>query len=95
MSAHEATKYNHKQDNQNKARVTTVSLKLQKRLAASILKCVGGKVQLDPNEGNEFSMANSNHKQLPSYHELSSKTRHHILEHIESERYYGLEISKD
>ncbi|KAL0370635.1 UNVERIFIED_CONTAM: 60S ribosomal protein L19-1 [Sesamum angustifolium] len=36
-----------------------VSLKLQKRLAASVLKCGKGKVWLDPNEGNEISMANS------------------------------------
>ncbi|KAF6161676.1 hypothetical protein GIB67_033169 [Kingdonia uniflora] len=36
-----------------------VSLKLQKRLAASVLKCGRGKVWLDPNESNEISMANS------------------------------------
>ncbi|RZS12937.1 hypothetical protein BHM03_00044444 [Ensete ventricosum] len=36
-----------------------VSLKLQKRLAASVLKCGSGKVWLDPNEVNEISMANS------------------------------------
>ncbi|KAK7259275.1 hypothetical protein RIF29_24877 [Crotalaria pallida] len=36
-----------------------VSLKLQKRLAASVLKCGRGKVWLDPNECNEISMANS------------------------------------
>uniref|UniRef100_A0A2P2JVG1 Ribosomal protein L19 n=1 Tax=Rhizophora mucronata TaxID=61149 RepID=A0A2P2JVG1_RHIMU len=36
-----------------------VSLKLQKRLAASVLKCGKGKVWLDPNEVNEISMANS------------------------------------
>ncbi|KAM0947630.1 putative 60S ribosomal protein L19 [Dioscorea sansibarensis] len=36
-----------------------VSLKLQKRLAASVLACGRGKVWLDPNEGNEISMANS------------------------------------
>ncbi|GAB2284394.1 60S ribosomal protein L19B [Dionaea muscipula] len=36
-----------------------VSLKLQKRLAASVLKCGKGKVWLDPNEANEMSMANS------------------------------------
>ncbi|XP_031122265.1 60S ribosomal protein L19-2 isoform X2 [Ipomoea triloba] len=36
-----------------------VSLKLQKRLAASVLKCGRGKVWLDPNEVNEISMANS------------------------------------
>ncbi|CAA7401425.1 unnamed protein product [Spirodela intermedia] len=36
-----------------------VSLKLQKRLAASVLKCGKGKVWLDPNETNEISMANS------------------------------------
>ncbi|KAG9459489.1 hypothetical protein H6P81_003997 [Aristolochia fimbriata] len=36
-----------------------VSLKLQKRLAASVLKCGKGKVWLDPNEASEISMANS------------------------------------
>lgn len=36
-----------------------VSLKLQKRLAASVLKCGARKVWLDPNEVNEISMANS------------------------------------
>jgi hypothetical protein len=36
-----------------------VSLKLQKRLAASVLDCGKGKVWLDPNEINEISLANS------------------------------------
>ncbi|CAI9767839.1 unnamed protein product [Fraxinus pennsylvanica] len=36
-----------------------VSLKLQKRLAASVLKCGKGKVWLDPNEVDELSRANS------------------------------------
>jgi len=36
-----------------------VSLKLQKRLAASVLGCGSRKVWLDPNEVNEISMANS------------------------------------
>merc|ERR1711887_397315 len=36
-----------------------VSLKLQKRLAASVLKCGMRKIWLDPNEVNEISMANS------------------------------------
>ena len=36
-----------------------VSLKLQKRLAASVLKCGLRKVWLDPNEASEISMANS------------------------------------
>ncbi|PHT28611.1 60S ribosomal protein L19-1 [Capsicum baccatum] len=36
-----------------------VLLKLQKWLAASVLTCGRGKVWLDPNEGNEISMANS------------------------------------
>jgi hypothetical protein len=45
-----------------------VSLKLQKRLAASVLKCGKGKVWLDPNEGNEISMANSrNENGNPSF----------------------------
>ena len=37
----------------------TVSLKLQKRLAASVLKCGKRKIWLDPNEINEISLANS------------------------------------
>ncbi|GAM22574.1 hypothetical protein SAMD00019534_057490 [Acytostelium subglobosum LB1] len=36
-----------------------VSLCLQKRLAASILKCGKGRVWIDPNEISEISMANS------------------------------------
>ena len=36
-----------------------VSLKLQKRLAASVLKCGKNKVWLDPNEVAEISLANS------------------------------------
>ncbi|KAJ0408462.1 hypothetical protein ATCC90586_008400 [Pythium insidiosum] len=36
-----------------------VSLKLQKRLAASVLKCGKRKVWLDPNESNEIALANS------------------------------------
>ncbi|KAJ7975242.1 Ribosomal protein L19 [Quillaja saponaria] len=36
-----------------------VSLKLQRRLAASILKCAKGKVWLDPNEIKEISISNS------------------------------------
>jgi len=36
-----------------------VSLRLQKRLAASVLKCGKRKVWLDPNEINEISMSNS------------------------------------
>merc|ERR1712199_123327 len=36
-----------------------VCLKLQKRLAASVLKCGKRKIWLDPNEVNEISMANS------------------------------------
>ena len=42
-----------------------VSLKLQKRLAASVLSCGLRKVWLDPNEVNEISMANSSKSALP------------------------------
>lgn len=48
-----------------------VSLKLQKRLAASVLGCGKNKVWLDPNEVNEISMANSS--KLPSF---SSSGKH-------------------
>merc|ERR1712184_42395 len=41
------------------AKEEMVSLKLQKRLAASVLKCGKRKIWLDPNEVNEISMANS------------------------------------
>lgn len=54
-----------------------VSLKLQKRLAASVLKCGRGKVWLDPNEGNEISMANS--RMLPSHFLTSPSSRFHPL----------------
>merc|ERR1712166_1165520 len=43
-------------ENQGRA---MVSLKLQKRLAASVLNCGKRKIWLDPNEVNEISMANS------------------------------------
>lgn len=36
-----------------------VSLRLQKRLAASVLKCGKRKIWLDPNEVNEIALANS------------------------------------
>jgi len=36
-----------------------VSLRLQKRLAASVLKCGERKIWMDPNEVNDISMANS------------------------------------
>ena len=35
------------------------SLKLQKRLAASVLKCGKKRVWMDPNESNEIGLANS------------------------------------
>lgn len=41
-----------------------VSLLLQKRLAASVLKCGKRKIWLDPNEVNEISMANSSECRL-------------------------------
>lgn len=36
-----------------------VSLKLQKRLAASVMGCGKRKVWMDPNEANEIALANS------------------------------------
>ena len=36
-----------------------VFLKLQKRLAASVLKCGKGKIWIDPNETAEVASANS------------------------------------
>jgi large subunit ribosomal protein L19e len=37
----------------------SVNLRLQKRLAASVLKCGKRKIWLDPNEVNEIALANS------------------------------------
>jgi large subunit ribosomal protein L19e len=34
-------------------------LRLQKRLAAAVLKCGKGRVWIDPNETNEVALANS------------------------------------
>jgi hypothetical protein len=39
--------------------IFSVSLKLQKRLASSVLKCGKRKIWLDPNEINEIALANS------------------------------------
>ena len=36
-----------------------VNLRLQKRLAAAVLKCGRGRVWMDPNETSEISLANS------------------------------------
>jgi ribosomal protein L19E len=60
-----------------------VSLRLQKRLAASVLKCGKGKIWLDPNEVNEISMANSrqNIRKLVRVPILSVPCSHHQLAH--------------
>jgi hypothetical protein len=47
-----------------------LSLKLQKRLAASVLNCGVRKVWMDPNECNEISMANS--RECPAPAQLGS-----------------------
>ncbi|KAH0898403.1 hypothetical protein HID58_047971 [Brassica napus] len=47
-----------------KNRVLRKRLKLQKRLAASVLKCGKGKVWLDPNEGNDISRLRQNIRKL-------------------------------
>ena len=54
-----------------------VSLKLQKRLAASVLSCGLRKVWLDPNEVNEISMANSSEAPplLPASHRAAQWLR--------------------
>merc|ERR1712196_221622 len=54
-----------------------VSLKLQKRLAASVLKCGMRKVWLDPNEVNEISMQNSrlNIRKLAKIHSRASQRK--------------------
>lgn len=39
--------------------ITMVSLKMQKRLAASVLDCGKRKVWIDPNETDDVAMANS------------------------------------
>merc|ERR1712190_585523 len=48
-----------KRRSKRRRQATMVSLKLQKRLAAEVLKCGKRKIWLDPNEVNEISMANS------------------------------------
>lgn len=42
-----------------KQNTITANLRLQKRLAASVLKCGQRKIWLDPNETNEIALANS------------------------------------
>ena len=42
-------------------------LRLQKRLAASVLKCGKKRVYIDPNETNEVALANSRKFHPPSF----------------------------
>ena len=51
-----------------------VSLKLQKRLAASVLKCGKRKVWLDPNEVNEIHNANSRQPDTLTHHTCPTHT---------------------
>lgn len=44
-------------------------LRLQKRLAATVLKCGKRRVWIDPNETNEVALANSSKYQLSIYSE--------------------------
>ena len=54
-----------------------VSLLLQKRLAASVLKCGKRmKIWLDPNEVNEISMANSSARRLGEPAQQARADRH-------------------
>ena len=53
-----------------------VSLKLQKRLASSVLQCGLRKVWLDPNEVNDISMANSSEQLCFQQHHRSHVLRH-------------------
>ena len=53
-----------------------VSLLLQKRLAASVLKCGKRKIWLDPNEVNEISMANSSARRLGEPAQRARADRH-------------------
>ena len=41
-------------------------LRLQKRLAASVLKCGRKRVWIDPNEANEVALANSRKSSIPT-----------------------------
>merc|ERR1712022_98469 len=70
-----------------------VSLKLQKRLAASVLKCGKRKIWLDPNEVNEISMANSrlNIRKLAKDGLVIKKpqkvhSRYSVRQHLEAKR---------
>ena len=45
-------------------------LRLQKRLAATVLKCGKGRVWIDPNECNEVALANSRKYPLTIYFTL-------------------------
>merc|ERR1712054_558051 len=74
-------------------RFEMVSLKLQKRLAASVLKCGKRKIWLDPNEVNEISMANSrlNIRKLAKDGLVIKKpqkvhSRYSVRQHLEAKR---------
>ena len=45
-------------------------LRLQKRLAATVLKCGKKRVWIDPNETNEVALANSSKNQISQFQNL-------------------------
>jgi hypothetical protein len=56
---HPPTQHSHSPTNTHNPTAKMVNLRIQKRLAASVLKTGKRKVWLDPNETTEISMANS------------------------------------
>ncbi len=50
-------------------------LRLQKRLAATVLKCGKRRVWIDPNETNEVALANSSKCSVPQSSKLTSAGR--------------------
>ena len=57
-------------------------LRLQKRLAATVLKCGKKRVWIDPNETNEVALANSSKYHIP------------VLKKSQISDYYNLETSQ-
>lgn len=56
-------------------------LRLQKRLAAAVLKCGKKRVWIDPNETNEVALANSSKSNILNLHFKSASTQNHFHLH--------------
>ena len=58
-------------------------LRLQRRLAATVLKCGKNRVWIDPNESNEVGLANSSKYNIRFFSEVSYRPRRSCVRFVD------------